>query len=240
MKPLKKTVFTLNIDNYAPEICVITYPLIKYYAHKIGADFFVINERKYPNWPVTYEKLQIYDLGREMGNDWNIYFDSDAMIHPGSPDWTNFLQKDTVAQWGSDMANLRWKYNNYFLRDGRNWGTAGWMTIGSDWCLDLWRPSEMTPQEVIDSCFPTHEEMNAGIKPEHLVDDFVLSMNVARFGLKIKRLTEVRDTLHGMKGLGLMCHLFMVSNERKVHILKEGLETWSIPEYVRNYGKEDV
>lgn len=72
MRRDKKTVFTLNVDGYAPEITALTYPLIEAYAEKIGADFHIISERKFPEWPVTYEKLQIFELAREMGNDWNI------------------------------------------------------------------------------------------------------------------------------------------------------------------------
>ena len=67
-KPLKKTVFTLNIDGYAPEVTELTYPLMKHYAAKIGADFHIIKERKFPDWPPVYEKMQIYQLAQEMKN----------------------------------------------------------------------------------------------------------------------------------------------------------------------------
>ena len=41
------------------------YPYIKKYAQKIGADFYVIKERKFPDWYITYEKLQIYEIEKE-------------------------------------------------------------------------------------------------------------------------------------------------------------------------------
>ena len=235
MRPIRKTIFTLNVDNYSPEITAITYPLIKYYAHKIGANFHIINERKFLNWPVTYEKLQIFELGQEMQNDWNIYIDSDAGVHPGTPDWTLYLKKDTIAHWTCDVASVRWKYNNYFMRDGRNWGTGNWISIASDWCLDLWRPLEVTPAEAISNIFPTHMESNNGIVPSHLIDDYALSHNIARFGLKTAKIIDIRDSI-GLKDLGLMMHLYMVSNETKVKKLKEMLETWEIPDHVRNFG----
>jgi len=237
MKSIKKTVFTLNVNNYAPEIREITYPLLKYWAHKIGAEFYEITERKFPEWPVTYEKLQIFELGRQMENDWNIYVDADAAIHPGCPDWTNFLKKDTIAHWNCDMANVRWRYDKYFLRDGRNWGTGNWFTMGSDWCLDMWRPLEVTPEEAISNIFPTHHEMKTGVTSEHLVDDYALSCNIARFGLKAEKIMDVRDRI-GLKDMGLMMHLYMCSNETKVVNLKEMLVKWEIPEYVQNYGRE--
>ena len=96
-RPVKKTIYTLNIGDYAPEICALTYPLIQAYARKIGADFHVIRERKFPEWPIVYEKLQIYELGRKHGNDWNIFVDSDTLINPEMFDVTEHLHKDTVS-----------------------------------------------------------------------------------------------------------------------------------------------
>ena len=130
---MKKTIFTLNIDNYAPEICDITYPLIKRYARKIGADFHIIKERKFDkSLPPVIEKFQVYELSN--GNDWSIYLDSDTLVHPETVDWTNFLNKDTVLFNGVDMGAVRWKYNELFLRDGRNIGAcfeAGTIIAGS-------------------------------------------------------------------------------------------------------------
>ncbi len=47
-KPIRKTIYTVNIGDYAPDICALTYPLIQAYANKIGANFHVIRERKFP------------------------------------------------------------------------------------------------------------------------------------------------------------------------------------------------
>ena len=79
-QPIKKTLYTLNIGDYAPEIRALTFPLLRGWADKIGADFHVIEERKFPDWPIVYEKLQIYELGQ--GNDWNIFADADTLVHP--------------------------------------------------------------------------------------------------------------------------------------------------------------
>ena len=95
---MKKTLWTLNIDDYAPAITALTYPLLERYAHKIGADFQIIDERWYPDWPVVYENLQIYRRGR--GNDWNLYIDSDALVHPDLFDITEVLSRDTVLHNG--------------------------------------------------------------------------------------------------------------------------------------------
>jgi len=237
MKSLKKTVFTLCVNDYAPEITAITFPLMRWYARKIGADFHVIRERKFHDWPIPYEKFQIYDLAREMQNDWNIFFDADTLIHPNTPDWTIYLKKDTIAQHGNDISSVRLQANEYFLRDGRWYGSAGWLTIASDWCLDLWYPAQMTPQEATASCFPTHQEAKAGITAEHLVDDYIMSCNVARFGLKTKILKELRKEV-GFAELPFHSHGFMMTNEQKVKLLEELVEQWGIPDCYKNYGRD--
>lgn len=222
-RPVKKTVYTLNIGNYAPEICALTYPLMQAYARKIGADFHVIKERKFPGWPVVYEKLQIYQLGREHGNDWNIFIDSDALINPEMFDVTEHLQKDTVCHNGRDMAGIRWRYDQYFRRDGRHIGSCNWFTIASDWCLDLWHPLEdLTLEEAAANINITIGERNSGFcAREHLVDDYTLSRNIARFGLKVETLIELCGKLGwrapGGQGVSpFLFHKYTISNEQKV------------------------
>jgi hypothetical protein len=237
---LKKTVFTLNVDNYCPEISRITFPLIKFWAHKIGAEFFEITERRFPQFPVTYEKMQIYTLGREMGNDWNIYLDADAGIHPSSPDWTVYMRKDQVAHWSCDVASLRWVYDEYFLRDGRNWGTGNWFTIASDWCLDLWHPLEdLTLEEAVERIYPIMGELNNDIVREHLIDDYVLSRNVARYGLKTVKIKDLRDQIE-LKDAPLCMHLYRVANEVKVRELQKMIKAWELPDSIKNYGNHDT
>jgi hypothetical protein len=112
----------------------LTFPLLNRYAEKIGAEFRVISERKFPDWPITFEKFQIFNLGREAENDWNIYIDADALIHPETPDFTLYIPKDTIAHTGQDFAPLRWKYDRFYMRDGRDIGScfpAGTILPGS-------------------------------------------------------------------------------------------------------------
>jgi hypothetical protein len=227
-RSLKKTIFTLNIDNYAPEITDVTYPLIDYYAMKIGADRFTITERKFPDWPPVYEKLQIYELGQQMGNDWNIYIDSDALVHPETIDFTQYLTKDTVAHNGVDMAAVRWRYDKYFLRDGRNIGSCNWLTMGSDQCIDLWKPiDDLTLEEALGNIFPTVEEAATVITPEHLIDDYTLSRNIAKYGLKCTTVNELLPKI-GLKESNFFWHLYTISIEEKVKLMKEVVEKWRL------------
>lgn len=216
--------YTLNIDNYAPEITGLTYPLIERYARKIGATWVQITERKFPEWPVTYEKLQIHELGQENGAEWHLYIDSDALVHPETPDWTCFLPRDTVAHNGSDFAGVRWRYDEYFLRDGRNIGSCNWLTMASSWCLDLWRPLEMTPAEAIDAIHPTAEELRTVITREHLIDDYALSRNIARFGLKFQALMALEKRLGFGDDTGFYWHAYVITPEEKVRQMKAVLE----------------
>lgn len=221
----KKTLFLLNIDNYEPEITAITYPFIYRYAEKIGADVRIITERKFPDFPVVYEKLQIHELGK--GNDWNIYFDSDALIHPDMFDITEHISKDTVIHNGNDLAGNRWKIDNYFRRDGRMISSCNWFTIASDWCLDLWQPLDIPLAEALDNIQPINVEVKAGITREHLIDDYTLSRNIAKYGLKFKTMIGLLKEL-GQDNFNYTWHQYTMSPKEKLKELKEVVKKWEI------------
>ena len=71
---MKKLVITLNINNYEPNITELTLPYMRKYSEKIGADFRIITERKYPQYSLNYEKFQLYDIAADY--DWTIFFDA--------------------------------------------------------------------------------------------------------------------------------------------------------------------
>ena len=227
MPNFKKALFTLNLNPDAyKDITDMTYPLLKHYAKKVGAEFVEITERKFPDWPPNYEKVQVYELGQKMENDWNIFFDCDALIHPNAPDFTAHLPKDTVAHNGSDMASIRFVYDRFFWRDGRNIGSASWCCIASDWCIELFRPvDDMMPDEVKARIFPTSNELKSGVEPIRLVEDFVFSRNIAKYGLKFTTLKEIQKAL-GIPDMGCFFHLYAVPKEEKVEKMKQALEAW--------------
>ena len=224
---MKKTIYTLRIDGYSPDICALTSPLLKRYAEKIGADLHVISERKWPDYAPVYEKLQIFDLARKHGNDWSIYIDSDALIHPDMFDVTEHLRKDTVCHNGADMAGNRWRYDCYFRRDGRHIGSCNWFTVASDWCLDLWRPLEdLSYAEAVENIFPSRAELDTVIVRDHLIDDYVLSRNIARFGLKF---TTVLQLLKDIGDTGnYLWHAYLIPPGEKVRQMRNMLRTWGL------------
>jgi hypothetical protein len=229
-KPIKKTVFTLALNGWQPEITEITHPLIKAWAKKIGADFYLIKDRKLDErFHPTYEKLQIYDLAKEMGNDWNIYIDSDAVVHPDFFDPTNHLNKDTVCHNGNDQADNRWRYDRFFYRDGRHIGSCNWFTIASDWCIELWKPlGDITPEEAVARIYPTVHEVNTVITSEHLIDDFVLSRNIAMFGLKFTTIRRMLAEMGQPESVGYLFHQYTMTPEEKVIKMKEILKAWAL------------
>ncbi len=228
-KPIKKTLFTLNInDEYDKELTDLTYPLLKKYAHKMGAEFHVIKERKFPEYPPTYEKLQIYQLAQEMENDWNLFIDCDALVHPDMMDVTTLVPFDTVAHFGHDFASNRWKYDRYFLRDGRNIGSCTWFVLCSSWCIDLWKPiDDMNLKDIANNIFPVNFEENSGIEPIRLIEDYVLSRNIAKFGLKY---ISVHDLLkkYNIDGNSYFYHQYAMPTEQKIVLIKKMMNNWNI------------
>jgi hypothetical protein len=227
-KQIKKTIFTLNVNGYAKEITDLTFPLINHYAKKIGADFYVIKDRKFPDWPITYEKLQIYQLAQEMKNDWNLYIDADTIIHPDFMDITNHIPKDTVAHNGCDTADNRWRYDRFFHRDGRHIGSCNWFAVASDWCIELWKPLEdLTVEEAVANIFPTVNEQNTVITSEHLIDDYTLSRNIAKHGLKFTTFRQILKDL-GYDNPGFLWHQYTIPIDEKVARMNEILKAWGI------------
>lgn len=236
MDNLKKTVYTLQVNGYSEAITRLTFPFMRYWANKIGAELRIITERRFPDYPVTVEKLQVYDLGREAKNDWNIFVDADTLIHPHTLDWTVYLSKDTVAHNGTDPANIRWRYDKYMLRDGRNLSGGNWIAIASDWCLDLWHPPDITADEAISNIFPLVDEIRGGCLADHLIDDYLTSRNIARYGLKFQSLIGIQEKL-GLQGHFFLCHLYNMPEAEKIEKIMAKIDEWKVPASIRQYGE---
>jgi hypothetical protein len=191
---MKKLVATMCIDNWEPEITSRTFPLMKYYAKKIGADFWHIDKRKYPNCPLGYERFQIYDIADNY--DWVIQLDADLVMHPDMPDLTSFVYKDTILISNPDVSTKRFIADKYFMRDGRYISIPGFFTVTSDWCKDFWQlPDDLSPEQAIAQVTPLQHEWerweNKKFDGSHLVVDYIWSRNVARYGLKYKTFQEI-------------------------------------------------
>lgn len=168
----KTVIYVVRVDDYQPDLCELTLRNLKLYAEKIGADFVEINERKFPDFPATYEKLQVHDLGRD--NEWNILIDADFLLHPMTPDFRTYLSPNMVGiDYGYDASSYLDTSDKYFLRDGRNRGIATGLVVTNNVVHDLWTPLEFG-----------WEEARTRLKREFIVDEYCLSRNLAKFGLK--------------------------------------------------------
>jgi hypothetical protein len=173
------------------------------------------------------EKLQIYDLARERGDDWCVYFDSDALVHPDMPDVTEICPFDTVMHNATDYASCRFTYDDYFRRDGRHIGSGNWFTVASRWCLDLWHPLEdLTFEQAVARIKPTFAEGRAHITPDHLIDDFILSRNIARYGLKAIAFRDVVARL-GQLDTAYLWHHYLMTTEEKLLAMEAVLNVWT-------------
>lgn len=149
----------------------VTLPNLQRYAERIGAEFFVITERKFPDWPVTYEKMQVFELGHDV--DWNVFIDADTVVHDDFHDVTSQYTPDTISyNWGYD-ANTQLRPDSYFARDGRNIGIVTNFVVSSAWTHDIWEPLQMTPEEALEN-----------VTKSHYIDEYAVSRNLAKYGLK--------------------------------------------------------
>lgn len=244
-KPVRKVLYTLDIGNYQPAIKALTMPLMKSYADKIGAEFHPITERKFPGWPIVYEKLQIFELGRldkmerdgvfrgnESPPDWNIFFDADALISPEMFDITVNISPDTVLFNGKDMSQVRFRPDQYFRRDGRYIGACNWFACASSMCLDLWHPlDDLTLADAVQNIKVTVQEHNSGMFGDnHLIDDYTLSRNVSKFGLKHDTLIDIcgRMGMRDQFGRGVnpwLWHKYSCTEKEKIEDMLRLLST---------------
>ena len=170
---MKKCVHTIIVDNWFPEMCAITLPLMKAYAKKIGADLNIISKRLNPTWPVNYEKMQIWETGR--GYVWNIYIDADIIIDPvRMPDFTELSDPRFFYYEAILSPKDQYQSHPYFIRDERNLGISDCFIMTSDLTHDLWHPA------LCD--FDTAKRFCQG--NERIVSEFNINLNIARFGLK--------------------------------------------------------
>jgi len=225
---MRKLVATMSLNNWEPEITSLTFPLMKYYAKKIGADFLHINNRKFPNDPIGYERFQLYDYVDKY--DWIVQLDADLLLHPDTPDVTCLVDKDTILTSIPDHAGKRFILDDYFHRDGRYISVPGFFTVTSNWMKDFWRlPEDLTSNEAIKRVTPcVHEWRDRYVNGEHLVIDYIWSRNVAKYGLKMEYFQNIfKDPLSPIQDY-VMHNSFLPLDHKRQHIKDVVHKHWKL------------
>ena len=226
MKTMTKRVgvFCLYVNDFAPDILKITKPFLENWCKRIGADLHYITERKYPDMPPNYEKFQIYELGKEY--DYQIFIDADALVPLEMFDPTEFIGMDEICFNRVDPANSRFKFDKYFRRDGRNIGAGTFFVVTTKWTLDAWKPLELqddiTKEDCIANITPIRVERNFGVDAVHLLDDYLVSRNIAKYGLKVR--TLVGDVCDKIKCKQTLQHAYLDTKENKAKYLSMVVE----------------
>lgn len=196
---MKKLLVTLNIDDYDKEITELTFPYMKEYAKNIDADFHIITERKFSDFPLMLEEFQMYEFSKTY--DWIIFLDADCLINPKGVDLTSLVEEDRVliAKYNSPTHhfhpdNIEEKYNLqyyapfFFLVFHKN----------SRECVKPYlNPYDYYDYINLDSSHPEMENyMNIRTNltenevKDTLIDEFLLTLNLHRYNIKTASLQE--------------------------------------------------
>jgi hypothetical protein len=177
---MKKLIHVVYINDYFPELWEMCYPSIKNYAHRIGAEINVITKRKFPEWHINYEKMQVYEDGKYA--DANFLLDADVLIHSQFPDFSNGITLSHHIAF-NDNYHASTKFDVidtiYFQRDGRDVGIASNAVISFKSTHDVWRPLDITPNEGKRITYIREGD----------IDEYTLSLNMAKYGLKYTGIT---------------------------------------------------
>lgn len=171
----KCCVHVLDIGNYFPELKELTLLTIERFCEKINASLNIIKERKFHDWPMLTEKLQIYEDGFHY--DQNILLDLDILIHPDCYDpFENNIPETYCSFKDNYYANTQLNTNDlYFKRDGRNIGISGCAVFTTKYTHDLWEfPEDLTKEVLLDNI----------LQERKIVDEYIMSRNFAKYGLK--------------------------------------------------------
>lgn len=195
---MKKALVTLRVGDFLPRVWEFTRPYMEIWAQKIGAEFIVLDKRlltvEGDGKPLNYEKFQLRDIAPQF--DWTFFLDCDAWINPDTPDWSEMVNDKSVVLFnGIDNRLNRFRASHYSRRSGSRVGACTWNVICSDWTADLWMPPENFEVACENITLQFCEARSGKCPRNHLIDDYQLSENIARFGLNVKTLVSICEEM---------------------------------------------
>jgi len=164
---------------------------------------------------------------QERGDDWAIWIDADALVNPETPDWTDYIPANTCAQNGHDPASIRWQYDEYFRRDGRHISSCNWHAAVPYDCRDFFRPlDDLTLEQALGRISVTIPEAKGTCQPPHLISDYTVSRNIARFGLKYTNFVDIEKQIFPNGGTEFYWHGYTIPDAEKIDNMLICLNRW--------------
>lgn len=209
---MKKIIHCVYINDYFPELWELCLPSIKEYAYRTRSELNIISKRKFPEWHINYEKFQVYEDGKYA--DANFLIDADILIHSEFPDFSSGITFPHHIAF-NDNYNASTKFNIqdniYFQRDGRDVGIASNAVISFKSTHDVWEPLSITPEE--------------GRKITNIregdIDEYGLSVNMAKYGLKYTGITWEPWQRY------FFVHIGCGDRQKAIELARETLYNWS-------------
>ena len=84
----------------------------------------------------------------------------------------------------------------------------------------------MLYSDALKNIYPIQMELKTVITKDHLIDDYVLSRNIAKYGLHVKTLMQLQLEL-GDNG-NYLWHQYTITIEDKISQMREILKGWGV------------
>ena len=214
IRQLKRKLHVVYINDFFPELWKLTLPSIEAYADKHGYELNIISKRKFPEWHINYEKMQVYEDG--MDCDVNLLVDADILIHPQYPDLLGLCPPNWISVMDAYYASEKLLLNKDFLRDGRDMGIASNFVFSGALTHDLYKPLEITPEE----------GREITLFREGDIDEYCLSKNMARYGIKYCGVVAHTNPKITEKLKQLIVHTGTGNREYALHLAQQTVEKW--------------
>jgi alpha-N-acetylglucosamine transferase len=179
-----------------------TYPSIRQYAQKIGADLIELPSRKYPAFNVSYEKLQISEvLGSYKRAIW---FDTDLIIRDDTPSLFDIVPEGLFG--ALDEISVQGQNPDYIRT-----------MLGA--CADLKCPPVPEPKKYFNAGVLVLDKSHADmvkIPPvfvgDHFMDQSYLNVRSFQLGKDFFNLTQKFNHMWICKGDRLSSHIIHYAN----------------------------
>jgi hypothetical protein len=177
---MNKCIHVVCVNNYRLDIACKTVPYLQFYAKRIGADFNLITDRKYPEWPVTYEKMQIYDLGKKY--NCNILLDCDILLDHKMYDITEIVPSNCIGTWMVYDPAITIKEDEFIKLDGSDRIPVTNCIVTRQSQHEFWKPFDSISMATALS----------RMKREFVIDEYCVGRNTKKNNFSIVGVIEKR------------------------------------------------